>query len=104
MNMKVGINAVFLEQNLLVNEMQQKIKTTANNVVKTNIKVQLELLLKKRDFLTLCWKGYIPKNHHNFLKSLPVVSTKRNDDIPQLILWMNIILRTNSWLVVYYQQ
>ena len=102
--MKVGINVVFLEQNLLVNEMQQKIKTTASNVVKTNIKVQLELLLKKRDFLTLCWKGYIPKNHHNFLKSLPVVSTKRNDDIPQLILWMNIILRTNSWLVVYYQQ
>ena len=104
MNVKVGINVVFLEQNLLVNEMQQKIKTTANIVVKTNIKVQLELLLKKRDFLTLCWKGYIPKNHHSFLKSLPVVSTKRNGDIPQLILWMNIILRTNSWLVVYYQQ
>ena len=62
-------------------------KATVHDVVKTNIKCSTGITAekKKKDLLTLYSKGYIPKNHHNFFQSLPVVSSERNNDIPQLV-------------------
>ena len=36
---------------------------------------------KKKDLLTLCKKGYIPKNHHAFYESLAFMDRKEDDDV-----------------------
>ena len=54
-------------------------------ITKNENKAQLELPLQKKNLQTQCSRGYIPKNHHFFFQSLPVVSSEKNDDIPQLL-------------------
>lgn len=83
--MKRSRNAVICGQNQFVQEVQQKIKATTNNVAETNVQALMELLLQKKDLLTLSSKGYIPRNQHYFFQQLPVVFSERNGDIPQLL-------------------
>lgn len=47
LHMNMSTNALILGQNQLAHKRQQKIKATANNVAKANIKGQLKLLLQK---------------------------------------------------------
>ena len=70
MNLKVSSNAVVFGQ---------------SNVVKTNTKAPLELLLEKKIYWTYVQKSYIPKKHHNCFRSLPVASSEINLDTPQLL-------------------
>ena len=83
LHMNMSTNALILGQNQLAHKRQQKIKATANNVAKANIKGQLKLLLqkekitdtmlkrlrsKKQSLFFSCYQWYPQKNKNKTKK------------------------------------
>ena len=75
--MNMSTNALILGQNQLAHKRQQKIKATANNVAKANIKGQLKLLLQKEKITDNMLKRLRSKKQSLFFQLLPVVSSKK---------------------------